>query len=64
MIASMATAKMAEGLHYNNPKINNDVSSTILDSYLSALDPQKVYLRQSDVDEFRINELYFDDFLR
>ena len=63
MIASMATAKMAEGLHYNNPKINNDVSSTILDSYLSALDPQKVYLRQSDVDEFRINELYFDDFL-
>lgn len=63
MVASMATAKMAEGLHYHHPTINNEVSSTILDSYLTVLDPQKIYLLQSDIDEFRVNELYFDDFL-
>ncbi len=62
-IASMATAKMAQGLHYNHPKIDNKVSPDILDSYLTTLDPKKVFLRQSDVDEFRQNELYFDDFL-
>ncbi len=62
-IASIATAKMAQGLHYNHPKIDNKVSPDILDSYLTTLDPKKVFLRQSDVDEFRQNELYFDDFL-
>ncbi|MDE0310087.1 MAG: carboxy terminal-processing peptidase [Acidiferrobacterales bacterium] len=62
-IASIATAKMAQGLHYNLPKIDNQASPDILESYLTTLDPTRAFLRQSDIDEFRQHELYFDDFL-
>jgi hypothetical protein len=38
--------------HYERQLLNDEVSSKFLDQYLNALDPQRLYFLQSDLEEF------------
>ena len=62
-VATIATAKMVEGLHYDHPEIGNIESPDILDNYLRSLDPQKAFFLKSDIDDFRSKSNYYDDYL-
>ena len=62
-IAVVTTARMAEDFHYTKRPLNNEFSELILHQYLHALDPQKIYLLESDINQFESNRYYFDNFL-
>lgn len=48
-----AIGKALEDLHYKRSKLDNAKSQKILDTFLSRLDPNKVYLTKSDVASLR-----------
>ncbi|MCH8504996.1 MAG: carboxy terminal-processing peptidase [Ectothiorhodospiraceae bacterium] len=56
-------AKLLAYQHFRRHPINDDLSSTVLDSYLDALDPDRYYLLQSDVEEFEHYRTRLDDML-
>ncbi len=62
-IAITTTITLADRFHYRNRPLDNKFSSEIFDSYLTALDPQKSYFLQSDIENFSQHRLYFDDYL-
>ncbi len=50
--------------HYNKIAINDDLSSKLLDSYISSLDPTRSYFYQSDIKEFEALRYKLDDELK
>ena len=49
--------------HYKNFTLNDNLSDKILYSYLDALDPNRSYFYQKDIDSFQIFRFEFDDAL-
>ncbi len=47
--------------HYRDLKLNNEVAATALDAYIEALDRDRYYFLQSDIDEFRRFANQLDD---
>ncbi len=62
------TAKMVvkqlEQEHYVNMTLDDAVSSRLLDRYIKALDPGKLFFLQSDIDEFQRRRNLLDDELK
>ena len=56
--------KDLQKLHYRQQEINDKLSSKIFDSYLSALDPEKIFFLSRDIDEFRTYKFELDNALR
>lgn len=56
--------QLLENYHYRKLRINDSLSSAILDSYLAALDNSKMYFRQSDIQSFEKYRYQLDDLLR
>lgn len=56
--------QLLENYHYRKLRINDSLSSAILDSYISALDVGKMYFRQSDIQSFEKYRYQLDDLLR
>ena len=50
--------------HYKKAPLDDQLSQTIFDNYLTALDPSKSYFIQSDIDEFSAYAHELDDDLR
>jgi carboxyl-terminal processing protease len=50
-----------ENRHYSKRKFDDELSSELLDNYLSGLDPSRVFLYQSDVDAFESYRYVLDD---
>jgi len=53
-----------EHSHYRRTKIDDTVSSSILDRYLKALDPNRMYFLASDIASFERYRTLMDDFVR
>lgn len=53
-----------EHSHYRRTKINDEMSSTILDRYIKALDPNRMYFTASDIASFERYRTSMDDFVR
>ncbi len=53
-----------EHSHYRRTKIDDTISSSILDRYLKALDPNRMYFLASDVEDFERYRTLMDDFVR
>ncbi len=60
---SAAHAVILSQYHYVKIPFDNTLSLRIYDSYLRALDPQKVYFLQEDIDSFNQHATLFDDYL-
>ncbi|MCA9029859.1 MAG: tail-specific protease, partial [Planctomycetaceae bacterium] len=56
--------KMISQHHLSRSPIDDAISSKLLDAYLKALDPAKLYFLQSDIDEFSKSRLILDDELK
>lgn len=63
LINSAHTAILAQ-YHYDRIPIDDALSERIYTLYLKALDPQKVFFIQSDIDQFEQYKYSFDDFIR
>ena len=50
--------------HYKKTSLNDEFSSDLLDRYLNALDPNRSFFLQSDVDGFQVHADRLDDMLR
>jgi len=61
---SRIVTTLFEHSHYRRAKVSNDLSSKILDRYLKALDGNRVYFLESDVDEFEKYRFALDDSVR
>jgi carboxyl-terminal processing protease len=59
-----AVGQLLEMYHYRKLKINDSLSSAILDAYLNTLDNSKMYFRQSDIRLFEKYRFQLDDLLR
>ncbi len=54
-------ASMVSSRHINHPEINDALSERLLNRYIEIWDPQKLYLLQSDIDEFSKEKTSLDD---
>jgi len=52
---------LIEGYNYKQIKLNDSISSLILDRYIKALDPSKYYFLARDIAEFEKNRTTLDD---
>lgn len=50
-----------ETRHYSKRKLDDELSSALLDAYLKSLDPSRSFLYQSDIDEFEAYRFQLDD---
>ena len=50
-----------ESRHYSKRKFDDELSSQLLDNYFRSLDPSRLFLYQSDIDEFDKYRLQLDD---
>jgi len=50
--------------HYKKVNLDDDLSEIIFDTYLSDLDPSRLYFLQSDIDSFSPYRKQIDDFLK
>jgi carboxyl-terminal processing protease len=50
--------------HYEKVKLNDQLSEMVYDTYLSDLDPSRLYFLQSDIDTFAPYRQQIDDFMR
>lgn len=57
-------ARQLQYAHYRAQKLNPEISSQVLDNYLKALDPQKVYLSQTDISAFESYRQHLDNALK
>lgn len=62
-VARLVT-KLSERAHYARVRIDNDFSETLLDNYLEALDVNRSFFLQSDIDELRRYRYTLDNSLR
>jgi carboxyl-terminal processing protease len=58
---STNVAKLIEELHYSLPRLDNSVSSAILDRYLDTLDGNRMYFTSSDIASFNRLRYELDD---
>jgi carboxyl-terminal processing protease len=63
-LAARQVVSLIESYNYKKVKLNDSISSVILDRYLKALDPSKYYFLESDIKEFEKSRNSFDDDLR
>ena len=56
--------RIVEELHYSQPRIDNSLSSAILDRYLDALDGNRLYFLASDISTFGRYRYELDDLTR
>ena len=49
---SQQVTRLIEDLHYSRPRIDNSLSSAILDRYLDTLDGNRLYFLSSDMSSF------------
>ncbi len=61
---SQQLVEILERVHYNKTTINDETSLKAFGQYLNSLDPSKSFFLQSDIDNFAIHKLEFDDALR
>ncbi len=55
-------AHLMDQSHISKHRLDDEISQRAFKQFLTALDPQKIYLLQSDVDEFKPAEDKFDDY--
>jgi carboxyl-terminal processing protease len=58
---STNVAKLIEELHYSLPRLDNSLSSAILDQYLDTLDGNRMYFTASDIASFNRLRYELDD---
>lgn len=63
MIARQVGA-LLEDAHYSQQRIDDSMSSRVLDKFLDSLDGQRSYFLASDIAEFETYRLRFDDMIR
>ena len=59
--AAHLAAELLSRYHYKAVPIDNALSAKVFDEYLKALDPEKVYFLQSDVDRLAVDRTLLDD---
>lgn len=62
--ATAGILQLMQRYHYSRVPVNDELSEQIFDRFLESLDPQKVFLLASDVEEFSEFQREFDDALR
>ena len=55
--------RLIERSHYNHTKVDNELSSQILDNYIENLDGNRSYFIASDIQEFESYRFKIDDML-
>jgi carboxyl-terminal processing protease len=60
IVARMVCEFLRRG-HLNRPEIGDEVSRRLFQHYIKQFDPAKLYLVQSDIDEFKKHETELDD---
>ena len=58
---SQQVTRLIENLHYSRPRIDNSLSSAILDRYLDTLDGNRLYFLSSDISSFGRYRYELDD---
>jgi len=61
MISQIITYAL-NNFHYTDKELNNDLSDKIFNEFFSYIDYGKRYFLQSDIDKFRKNKEYFDNY--
>ena len=61
MISQIITYSL-NNFHYTDKELNNDLSDKIFNEFFSYIDYGKRYFLQSDIDKFRKNKEYFDNY--
>src|SRR5690606_40050414 len=61
--AQSSALRLLNNFHFRKIKLDDSLSSVILDKYLKDIDPGKLYLTKEDVDKFEKYRYSFDDFL-
>lgn len=56
-------ARLLAHQHFRRQSIDDALSEQVLDAYLDALDPDRYYFTQSDIEEFRAHSTELDDML-
>ena len=56
--------RMVSKHHINHGEIDDNVAAKLFDTYLSNLDPQRIYFLASDIDEFAKSKTQLDDQVR
>ena len=59
--ASQVVAELLSRYHYRDQSIDDQLSEKVYSSYFDALDPQRFYFLQSDIDAFSDQRLRLDD---
>ncbi len=62
-ITAIMVVKRLEQLHYNHQELDDELSASILDRYVSDLDPTRSYFLASDILEFEKYRFEMDDAL-
>ncbi|MCW0200937.1 MAG: carboxy terminal-processing peptidase [Rhodanobacter thiooxydans] len=60
-LAAQASAELLSRFHYQNVPLDDAMSIRIFDRYLKTLDPERIYLLQSDIDTFGAVRTLLDD---
>lgn len=63
-VITQHVAAYLEQIHVRRWKLNDTRSGRMFDSFLKALDPQRMYFTASDVEGFRKSRLKIDNFLK
>lgn len=63
-VITQHVAAYLEQIHIRRWKLNDTRSGRMFDSYLQALDPQRMYFNAADVEGFRESRHLIDDFLK
>ena len=59
--AAHLAAEVLSRFHYKAVPLDNALSAKIFDQYLKALDPEKLYFLQSDIDRLEADRTLLDD---
>jgi carboxyl-terminal processing protease len=59
--AAHLAAELLSRYHYKAVPIDNALSAQVFDQYLKALDPEKLYFLQSDIDRLAVDRTLLDD---
>ena len=63
-VITQSVADWLEGRHLRRWKLDDKRSKRMFDSYLKALDPQRMYFTAADFESFRGSRLMIDDFIK
>ena len=58
------STQLLDTYHYRKIKLNDSLSSVILDEYINSLDNNRTYFLQSDIDRFETHRYLIDDYAR